>query len=301
MKNKANHLQTETSEYRQVVIPADDILNSLPAHIAILDENGVIIQTNRAWQKFALSNDVMMRPDMIGTNYLSLCDASGDGTSPEVDSVSDGIRAVMAGTMTEYLKDYACHSPTEKRWFYMRVMRLTDSDPLRVVVIHENITALKLAEESLKQRKQELTRQAQDLEDLNTTLKILIKQREQDQKKLEERIVTNINQLIMPYMEKLKLSVTGSSAETYLNLIEEHLSDIVSPFLQNLSVVYRSMTPKEVMVANFIKDGKTSKDIAEIMNVSLDTVDFHRRNIRKKLGLTNQKTNLQVFLQSLRK
>ncbi|MGD9162036.1 MAG: LuxR C-terminal-related transcriptional regulator [Desulfobacteraceae bacterium] len=280
-------------------IPADSILNSISSHIAILDKNGVILQTNRAWQEFALSNNVMMRPDMTGVNYLSLCDNTEGDSFPEAREVSDGIRAVIAGKIEEFVKDYACHSRSEKGWFYMRVTRLNYKGPLRVVVAHENITALKLAEEALKDRKRELIRKAEDLDELNAALRILLKQRDKDKKELEEKIISNINLLVLPCLEKIKTSTSKARQKGQIKLLEEHLAEVTSPLLKNISIKHRSLTPREIMVANFIKNGRTSKEIAEIINISIDTVDFHRKNIRNKLGLTNKKGNLRSFLLSL--
>ncbi len=280
-------------------IPADSILNSISAHIAILDKNGTILETNRAWRDFAVSNDVMIRPDMTGVNYLSLCDNTEGESFPEARAVSDGIRAVIAGELDEFVKDYACHSRTEKRWFYMRVTRLMYKGPLRVVVAHENITGLKLAEEALKDRKRALIQKAEDLDELNAALKVLLKQRDQDKKELEEKIISNINQLVLPCLEKIKTSTSVARRNEQIELLEENLSEVTSPLLKNISIKFRSLTPREIMVANFIKNGRTSKEIAEIINISLDTVDFHRKNIRSKLGLTNKKDNLRSFLLSL--
>jgi DNA-binding CsgD family transcriptional regulator len=280
-------------------IPPDSIIDSLSAHIAILDKNGNILQTNRAWQKFALSNNIKIRPDMVGINYLSLCESTEGESFPEARDVAKGIRDVISGRTEEFVKDYACHSKSQKRWFYMRVTRLHYRGPIRIVVAHENITALKLAETALKRRKKELTRKAEDLNELNAALRILIKQREKDKKELEDKIISNINQLVMPCLEKIKSGNSKARQKKQIELLEEHLLEVTSPLLQNISIKYRSFTPREISVANFIKNGRTSKEIAELINVSVDTVDFHRKNIRNKLGLSNKKANLRSFLLSL--
>ena len=280
-------------------IPPDSILNSLSSHIAILDKSGVILQTNRAWQEFALSNNVMMRPDMTGINYIALCDSTVGDSFPEARDVSKGIRDVISGKSDEFIKDYACHSKTQKRWFYMRVTRLKYRGPIRVVVAHENITALKLAEAALKQREKELIQKTVDLDELNAALRILLKQRDKDKKELEDKIVSNISQLVMPCLEKVKAATLKARQKKQLELLEEHLLEVTSPLLHNISIKYRSLTPREISIASHIKNGRTSKEIAELINISVDTVDFHRKNIRSKLGLSNKKHNLRSFLLSL--
>ena len=84
-----------------------------------------------------------------------------------------------------------------------------------------------------------------------------------------------------------------------MNILESNLNDIVSPFLNRLSSKYLKLTPTEIRVANLVKEGKTTKDIAEIMNLAKKTIDSYRENIRRKLGLKNKKTNLRTHLFSV--
>ncbi len=80
--------------------------------------------------------------------------------------------------------------------------------------------------------------------------------------------------------------------------LEDHLQDILSPFLRNLGTRHLNLTPKEIQVASLIREGRTSKEIAEVLGVSARAVDFHRANIRIKLGLKNKKANMRSFLLS---
>ncbi|MBI4682591.1 MAG: helix-turn-helix transcriptional regulator [Nitrospirae bacterium] len=132
-------------------------------------------------------------------------------------------------------------------------------------------------------------------------MKVLLKQREQDHKDFENNMLSNIKYLIMPYLEKLKRGRDMSDELVNLSVIESNLKDIISPFASKLSFQYLDFTPKEIMVADLIKDGKQDKDIMEILNISLDTVKAHRKNIRKKLGINNAKINLRTKLLSLAK
>jgi DNA-binding CsgD family transcriptional regulator/PAS domain-containing protein len=276
-------------------------MDSLAANMAILDENGVILETNRSWQRFGLENKIETPPDTVGLNYLGICD-SATGDPKEVEKareVADGIRRVIAGDLNEFATDYPCHSPEEKRWYYVRATRMADHGPLRVVVSHEDVTAIKLAEEALRERELELELQTQKLEETNTALRVLLKAREEDKHELEEKVLVNVKELIMPYLKDLKNAGLDTRQKAYLEIVESNLNDIISPFLHQLSSKYLNLTPREIQVATLVKEGKASKEIAEMLNLSMNAVDFHRKNIRDKLGLKNKKANLRTHLLSL--
>lgn len=275
------------------------ILNSLSAHIAILDFKGVILETNRAWNEFGIQNDLQYQPDSRQINYLDVCKAADDEFSEISHKAARGIKAVIEGKFSEFTMDYPCHSPLEKRWFYMRATRILGFDPYRVVVSHENITALKLAEETIKKREQELEIKSINLEETNTAMRILLKQHDEDKKELEQKVVANINRLISPYIEKIGHTRLDSRQRTFLEIIETHLADVISPFLQRMSAMHLHLTPQEIQVATMVRDGRSTKEISDLLAISTNAVDFHRKNIRKKFGINNKRTNLRSFLMSL--
>lgn len=162
-----------------------------------------------------------------------------------------------------------------------------------------DITERRQAEKALKKREMELEVKSRNLEELNTALKVLLKQRETDKDELEERTMTNVKHLVLPYIEKLKKSNLETKDTAYISIVESNLKDIISPFSHKLSSKYMTFTPKELQVANLIKEGKTTKDIAELLNASPGTIDFHRNNIRKKLNLKNRRANLRSYLLTL--
>jgi DNA-binding CsgD family transcriptional regulator len=137
------------------------------------------------------------------------------------------------------------------------------------------------------------------LQEKNIALKVLLKQREEDKNELEKNILSNIKSLIQPYITKLKRNNAKSEDIAYLNLIESNLEDIISPFSQKLSLNYMRFSEKEIQIANLIKDGKKDKEIMEIMNIAFDTVKSHRRNIRKKLGISGKGISLRNKLLSM--
>jgi PAS domain S-box-containing protein len=160
-------------------------------------------------------------------------------------------------------------------------------------------TDRKLAQSALIESERELKIKAKDLEELNAALKVLLNKRQEDKEELEEGILSNVRTLIEPYIVKLKRSKLPQSQKTLLNILESNLNEIVSPFTRKLSSKYLNLTPTQIQVANLVKHGKTNKEISEILHVAGRTIAFHRENIRKKLDLTNKKTNLKTYLMSI--
>ena len=278
---------------------ARTVLNSLSAHIAILDENGIILETNRAWRKFAIRSGMPADYDDRGSNYLAICEAATGAGADDAHNVAAGIRSVIRGDLEEFLYDYPCHSPDGPHWYYMRAIRMSGDGPARAVASHEEITALKLTEEALKKSQEELIEQKQSLEETNIAMKVLLKQREEDKLDLEKKVLNNVKDLVLPYVEKLKNPRLKPKDRTLVDIIDTHLQDIISPLLQRFTNAKILLTPQEMQVASLVKDGKTSKEIADVLNVSETTINFHRKNLRVKFGLTNQRTNLRSYLLSI--
>lgn len=162
-----------------------------------------------------------------------------------------------------------------------------------------DITEWKEAEQKLKKRESELKAKSQSLQEVNTTLRVLLNEREKDQKELADKIYSNIHSFVLPYTHKLRKSQLDSKAQSYVDIIESNLTDIISPFSYKISSKYRNLSHKEIQIANFIKEGKTSKEIAELLNMSKSAVDISRFRLRNKLGLNKAKVNLRSHLDTL--
>jgi len=162
-----------------------------------------------------------------------------------------------------------------------------------------DITAYKEAEAALKKRGEELEAKTHELQELNAALRVLLKKREEDKNELAADVLSNVKKLVIPYVEKVKKTLTDPRLRADLKVLEANLLEIVSPFSHTLSSRHMNLTAREIQVANLIKEGKSTKEIAEFFSISPSAVNICRHRIRNKLGLNKQKTNLQSYLSSL--
>ncbi len=131
-------------------------LDSLSAHIAILDESGEIIAVNGMWRAFAESNGCDSGRVSEGANYLRVCESATGLHAEEAAAFAEGVRDVLASRRANFEMEYPCHSPTERRWFMGRVTPYFCNERAWAVVAHENTTERKLAEEALRDQKVQL-------------------------------------------------------------------------------------------------------------------------------------------------
>ncbi|RJQ65643.1 MAG: PAS domain S-box protein [Desulfobacteraceae bacterium] len=157
----------------------------------------------------------------------------------------------------------------------------------------------KRAEKTLRRREVDLQAQSEHLEEVNTALRVLLKQRSEDKNELQRIVLKNVQELVLPYLGQIQKMNMKTRQKTLLGILETNLNHIVSPFIDRLSTRFAGLTPTEIRIANLVKEGKTNKEIAELMLISKNTVLFHRHNIRKKLKLTGTSGNLRSHLLTL--
>ncbi len=179
------------------------------------------------------------------------------------------------------------------------LIRDPSGSPIGFRCLARDVTKRKLAEEALNKKEEELERKSASLFESNAALKVLLKQREEDKVDLERNVLSNVREIVMPYVEELKKGGLAVNQSVCVDTIQTNLENIISPFLRNITLKHFNLTPKEFQVANLVKEGRTTKEIAEFLNMSTGAIDFHRNGIRKKFGLNNKKVNLRSYLLSL--
>ncbi len=163
-----------------------------------------------------------------------------------------------------------------------------------------DVTERRRLEEKLKKREAALEARTNEVEEVNSALRVLLKQRDQDKAELAGQMLLNVKKLVVPYLEKLKKHLSGTKQLGYLSILESNLNDIVSPFAYKLSLKYSTLTPTEIQIARFVKQGKVSREMAELLNVSERTIESHRQKIRLKIGIKNNGANLRSQLMGIK-
>ena len=117
-----------------------------------------------------------------------------------------------------------------------------------------------------------------------------------DKNILEEEVLSSIEKLITPYLEKVIMRCDDESQKILLEILQSNLAEITSSFAQKHKDILSKLTPTQIQVADLIKQGHTTKEIASLLDLSPSTIACHRQEIRKRLSLNKEKINLRAAL-----
>ena len=162
-----------------------------------------------------------------------------------------------------------------------------------------DISAMKAAEKAMRRREQQLSAKSLRLQEMNTALEVLLRKREQDKTIIQKRMLVNLRRLVAPYLDALSDTRLSERQRFLVGILKTNLGEVLSPFTARLSTAEIDLTKTELEVANLVRMGKSTGQIASALNISYKTAETHRWRIRKKLGLTHQKANLMSFLSKL--
>jgi PAS domain S-box-containing protein len=189
------------------------------------------------------------------------------------------------------------------QWRWIRFLSTTDYDH-RGRLSHSNgivfdITDQVRDREELVRKEEELKRQTDKLARLNTALQVLVEHREQEMRDAQMNVLTALERLVKPYLQNLASSGLDEEQRTNLEIALTNLQTISTPLTRKLTSWQGLLSGTEIRVADLIRHGKGTKEIADLLGISINTVLFHRKNIRRKLDLVNRKVNLIAYLASL--
>lgn len=263
------------------------LVESSPTGIFFYDTQLRLIDCNARFESFRK----VTRESLIGVDLNTL-------TDPRVIQI---LRESLEGKSGVFEGLYEVMISGNEMWINLKSAPVFTIDGTIIggVAVIEDIAERIMAKQVLEKSKAELEVKTRNLEESNTALKILLNRIEEDKTELQDNVLSNIRHLISPIIEKIKVSSSKGEIDGCVDVLEASLNNIVSPFLRNMSLKHYHLTPKEMQVANLVKEGKTTKEIAGFMNVSVRAVEVHRDNIRGKLNIKHKKANLRSMLLSM--
>ena len=271
------------------------IFDHSPLGIMQIDSHGIITTCNEKLAEILNSKVARIR----GLNLLKTL---------RDEKIRKATLSVLAGQIVHHEGKYT--SLTSGKSVYLRgvfsPIFSNERSVISAIGIVEDITQRKTTEEALHnahaelekrvtERTEELNQKAKRLVETNIALEVLLEKREQDKQDLEKKVVENIEKLICPYLEKLKLVQSETAKKALFKIIHANLDEITSTFINEKNYLAK-LTPAQMQIADLVKHGHTTKEIAYILNLSPSTIACHRQEIRKRLSLTNKSMNLQTAL-----
>jgi PAS domain S-box-containing protein len=218
----------------------------------------------------------------------------------------EGFRKIVADKLTWPVNDYYgwefdvfCKDESAKTVVWSNMSKSFPIPGCSSWVVGVDVTERTLNEKTLRDREKKLVLQSKELEELNTALKIMLGKEEDNKKELEENVFNNVKRLLFPILEKLLTGSLDHEQREFINILESNLRNLISPFSRKLTTAHIVLTPTELQVANYIREGKTTKEIAALMYSSKRTIDAHRANIRRKLKINSNGTTLKSYLSNL--
>lgn len=274
--------QSET-RYRQ-------LFDSAPDGVFILDEDGYIVEcSNSTMLIYGYSKEEMINKRITEFMHPSSAASLSQGF-PQEQPFEGEIRIVRSDGSIVYL------------WRKGIPLKDADGNLTGVLAYDRDITDRKRAEELLQRHRQRLENVVKErtssLEEANTALRVMLKTADQIKTEIEENVLFNVKSFALPYLDELKKCSLDDRQKSYIEMLQNSLDQVTEPFLQGVSAQSLTLTPTEVTIMNLIKQGKVTKEIASLLNMSIRTVETHRYNIRTKLGLKNKAVNLRTYVSS---
>lgn len=231
--------------------------------------------------------------DLISTNFM-------DGVHEDYHkTVKNSMGSLSRSPFTS---DFEIQYQTKGGLRYMawaaKALLDNEGKAIAFVATGRDITERKQMERALKITNELIETERALLNEKNIALREILNQIGDEKKQIQTQIQSNIDRVVMPILEKLESKV-GKTEESYISLLRDSLKEIASPFVNKLETQFSKLTLREVEICNMVKTGLTSKEIASMLYTSEQTIRKQRKNIRRKLGISNDKTNLGSFLQTL--
>lgn len=308
------------------------LVENIPDVVYSLDEHGIILTINKAVAAYGFSPQELIGRsfvdlihykdrERVANAYFEVVAQGKDYTRTQkfrIVTKSGEIRWFEANCAIRFgpggrlvMQEGVCRDITENTHNEQTMIKaheeLEDKVRLRTLELtqanqelQKEIEERRAIEKTLRERERDLQIEKANLQEANTTLQVLLKRREEDKRALEEQVMTNVKKLVMPYLNKVQKESSDERHKTFLGIAESNLADVTRGFSRRLSLAFYGLTVSELKVADFIRQGKKNREIAELLGLSVRTVEAFRQSIRNKLLIQNRKINLRTFLMTIK-
>ncbi len=278
------------------------VLDFLPDATFIIDRNGRVL----AWNKAIEEMTGVRAEAMLGkSNFeyalpfygerkpilIDLVFKSNDELEKKYSYIQRKNDVVIAETQVAKLK-----GKTAVLWAKASAIRDKKDEIIGAIETIRDITAIKSTENALRHSEAKLKEQKAALEQRNIDLQDILGQVEVEKNKIQENVTTNVENIILPLVKKIRLR---TESKKYIHLLQRSLEELTAAFGSRISQKKFKLSPRELEICAMIREGVTGKDISRLLSHSFQTVEMHRKNIRRKLGIANKKVNLISFLKGL--
>jgi PAS domain S-box-containing protein len=286
------------------------LTDSIPDMIFCLDQNGTILNVNQAVALFGFIPQELLGRSLAGLIYqpdrgpvlaaiakmLGRKKNSTQTLQFRIATKNDKLAWIECNCATRFSP---CGSFIQQIGICRDITENMRQQRAMTKIQADLENQVKIRTDELLHANAELQKEKSNLEQTNTTLKVLLKRREMDKLELEERILHNISKLIVPYLGKLKKIVTTECQKSCVQMLETNVDTITCTFLRKLSLDFNGLTASQLKVANLIRQGLRTREIARLSGLSPRTIEAYRQSIRRKLKIANKKVNLRTFLLSI--
>lgn len=260
-----------------------DITNDL---MCVMDSNGHLVSMNKQFEHtFGLNfQNMEIKPFW---EYLQTVDQS---------LAHRRINQLIRKGMSISFESRILKETDVNRWIYW-TCHICRANEILIYAVGRDVTEEKNSKASLEEATVWMKVQKKSIEQKAIALKEVLNQIQHEQHQTRENVMVNIENFIIPILEKIK---RNGGSRKYCELLHENLKNITDSFGPNIRMKVNNLSNREIEICNMVEKGMSNKEIAGMLNISLHTVEKHRLNIRKKIGLDSREISLASYLRTLR-
>jgi hypothetical protein len=275
------------------------LMQALPIPVLLVDKSYRAVVANQAFGRVPRTV-----PEIQGAPFHNFF------PDPTVADVMQSVLEAVFTTRKPQVAETIVGHQREKLWCRMTFRSIRIGGDRFTLIVIEDLTAEKRAL-ILKQKQEQLLRRHHDdlekrvqlrtiaLSKVNDALRMMIEGEQGRIKEEQQRISQNVEIFVKPLIDQLKSEDFPEQVRSLVETLELSLKNVFGDYTHDLAKVFSHFTPREMQVADLLRSGLPSKQIASVMGISVEKVNSHRNNIRKKLGVEATGKYLSVWLRQL--